>query len=179
MWWVCPFLFLFLMFSPLVPQDVTPLALSGTFPALWDIYVFKHQNHSQKGQMLTMSGHRSAKMQSGLPLLPLRKVFRPKIALFEWKCPSFSLFGQAEMVGFLLVKCMFHTVQLRNVGEHDCGSPWRHIWPPTWEVGLKKASWKGGGYAAAKCMSRVSQVTAAERGCQARWLVQTRSNVVV
>lgn len=22
------------------------------------------------------------------------------------------------MVGFLLVKCMFHTVQLRNVGEH-------------------------------------------------------------
>ncbi|CAI9158222.1 unnamed protein product [Rangifer tarandus platyrhynchus] len=118
--------------------------------------------------MLTMSGHRTTKMQSGLPLLPLRKVFRPKIALFELKCPSLSLFGQAEMVGFLLVKCIFHTVQLRNVGEHKTvGVPGGTCGPQPGKL-VKKASWKSGGYAASKCMSRVSQVRVAERGCQAR-----------
>lgn len=40
------------------------------------------------------------------------------------------------MVGFLLVKRVFHTVQLSNAGEHKTGGgPCRRIWPPTWGVG--------------------------------------------
>ena len=103
--------------------------------------------------LLRMLGHKSTKMQSGLPSLPLRKVFRPKTALFELKCPSLSLLGQAEMVEFLLVKCVFHTVQLRNVGEHKTvGVPAGTFGPQPGKL-VKKASWKSGGYATSKCMS--------------------------
>lgn len=70
------------------------------------------------------------------------------------------------MVGFLLVKCVFHTVQLRNVGEHKTvGVPGGTFGPQPGKL-VKEASWKSGGYATSKCMSRVSQV--AERGCRAR-----------
>lgn len=52
-------------------------------------------------------------MQSGLASLPLRKVFTgPRTAQFKMSF-SFSLFGQAEVIEFLLVKCVFHTVQVK------------------------------------------------------------------
>lgn len=69
------------------------------------------------------------------------------------------------MVGFLLVKRVFHTVQLSNAGEHKTeGVPVGAFGPQPGEL-VRRASWKSGGEAASKRMSRVSQVLVAEKGC--------------